>query len=84
MGENTQVADTAKCDKDYESLQKLSTDFYKTKYEDKTAKKTVGALGLSYDECRAVMASESVDELNRAEMSFFQRLKQTFTAERPN
>ena len=84
MGENSQIANVAKCDKDYESLHRLTTDFYKTKYEDRTAKRTVGATGLSYEECHAVMSSESLDELQHEQMSLFERLKQTFTAERPS
>lgn len=84
MGENSQIANAAKCDKDYESLHRLTTNFYKMKYEDRTAKRTVGATGLSYEECRAVMATESLDELKHDQTSLFQRLKQTFTAERPS
>ena len=84
MGENSQIANAAKCDKDYESLHRLTTNFYKMKYEDRTAKRTVGATGLSYEECRAVMATESLDELKHDQTSLFERLKQTFTAERPS
>ncbi|XP_076440281.1 ubiquinol-cytochrome c reductase complex assembly factor 2-like [Babylonia areolata] len=84
MGENTQISDVAKCDRSYESLQKLNTDFYKTKYQDKTATRTVGAAGLTYEQCHAVMASETLEELRQTEIGFFGKLKQTFTAERPN
>lgn len=84
MGENTQIADAAKCDKDYESLHRLSTDFYKNKYSGSTTKRTVGATGLSHEECRSIMASETLDELKQTEeVGLFGKLKQTFTAERP-
>lgn len=84
MGENSQISNVAKCDQDYESLHRLSTDFYKTKYQEKTAARTVGATGLSAEQCHAVMASETMEELQRSELGFFTRLKQTFTAERPS
>lgn len=84
MGENSEVADPAKCDKDFKSLHRLTTDFYKTKYEDRTAKRTVGATGLSHEECHAVMSSEFLEDMKQERTGFFRKLKQTFTADRPN
>ncbi|KAK7101102.1 hypothetical protein V1264_023942 [Littorina saxatilis] len=84
MGENTQIADTVKCDRDYESLHRLASDFHRNKYNESTARRTLGATGLSLEECRAVMASESLEELKQEEATgLFKKLKQTFTAERP-
>ncbi|KAK7501103.1 hypothetical protein BaRGS_00007588 [Batillaria attramentaria] len=82
MGENTQIADPAKCDSSYESLQKLNTDFYRNKYSSMSAERSVGASGLTYEQCRAVMASESLEELKNEELGFLAKLKRTFTADR--
>ncbi|KAL8596655.1 hypothetical protein ACOMHN_032597 [Nucella lapillus] len=84
MGENSQINDVAKCDRDYESLSRLSTDYYKTKYQEKTATRGEGATGCTAEQCHAVMASETMEELKRSELGFFGKLKQTFTTERPN
>lgn len=82
MGENAQIADTAKCDSAYESLQKLNTNFYRNKFASLTTEKTVGASGLSFQECKIVMATESLNELKSEETGFLAKLKKTFTADR--
>ncbi|PVD23515.1 hypothetical protein C0Q70_16787 [Pomacea canaliculata] len=79
MGENTTVNDEAKCDQAYESLQRLSSDFYRKKY---SANRTVGATGVSYEECKVVMSTEALKVLNDQNTGIFTKLKRTFTAER--
>lgn len=81
-GENTPIADPAKCDRDYESLQKLNTNYYRNKYTSSSSRRTLGATGLSLDECRTVMSTESLEELKYEDLGFLAKLKRTFTVDR--
>lgn len=63
MGETSRLPDEAKCDRAYESLQKLNTDFYRTKYSSQTVTRNAGATGVSYKDCKVIMSTDVMKEL---------------------
>ncbi|KAL3859263.1 hypothetical protein ACJMK2_009490 [Sinanodonta woodiana] len=70
QGEHTTV-DFEKCDRAFESLQKINTDFYKKKYF-REAKK--GATGLDAAMCSYVTSNEGIKQMNEENKGMIGRL----------
>ena len=61
QGESSKV-DPVECDRMYECLQKLNTDYYKNKYVWTSDK---GAAGLTYEQCKMAMSNEVLKEFSK-------------------
>ncbi|XP_074662645.1 ubiquinol-cytochrome c reductase complex assembly factor 2-like [Tubulanus polymorphus] len=60
LGEATQLANETECDEKYESLRKISSNFYKNAY---TRAKEYGSTGLDYETCKGITSNEVMIEL---------------------
>ncbi|XP_071942646.1 ubiquinol-cytochrome c reductase complex assembly factor 2-like [Antedon mediterranea] len=75
-GENTRV-DEVECQRLYNALDKLSTNYYKNKYP--TVSNLGGSLGLDVEDCRLAMSTESIKELDEMTKSYWTKMKEFAT-----
>ncbi|XP_070533457.1 ubiquinol-cytochrome c reductase complex assembly factor 2-like [Ptychodera flava] len=71
-GDNTQIADEKECDRIYDNLQKINTDYFKNKYPrlyDSTATER------TLEECRLMVATDSIQELEDLSQGTFSKMK---------
>ncbi|XP_063420465.1 uncharacterized protein LOC134705674 [Mytilus trossulus] len=76
LGEASQI-DEKECKRQYEALQKINTDYYKTKYEIPLRK---GCTGLSADELHDHLSTQSMEAMSREE-GIFTRMKKSLEVE---
>ncbi|KAK3611447.1 hypothetical protein CHS0354_027172 [Potamilus streckersoni] len=70
QGEHTAI-DLDKCDRAYESLQKINTDFYKKKYFRETKR---GVTGLEATMCSYVISNEGIKQMNEENKGMIRRI----------
>lgn len=73
-GEASRIKDKNICEKNYESLDKLASDYYAKKYPT-TFKKT--STGLSLELCQLALSIEGQQALQRNKLGFYERVKES-------
>ncbi|GAB1611340.1 ubiquinol-cytochrome-c reductase complex assembly factor 2-like [Argonauta hians] len=76
-GDATRIADPAKCENIFESLQKLSSDHYLNKYKlDKPY--VIASCKATLDECKTVLSQEGTEVINESDASVVDKVKSLF------
>ncbi|XP_003220442.1 ubiquinol-cytochrome c reductase complex assembly factor 2 [Anolis sagrei] len=79
-GENTQIPDPVTCDEMFESLARIHTNHYKTKYP---RLKDTSFTGVTVEECKMVLATDSLKQLEEAKKGKWTKLREKFSAKSP-
>nr|XP_056701245.1 ubiquinol-cytochrome-c reductase complex assembly factor 2 [Euleptes europaea] len=79
-GENTQIADPVTCDEMFESLARIHTNHYKNKYP---RLKDTSFTGVSVEECKMVLATDSLKQMEEAKKGKWSKLREKFSAKAP-
>ncbi|KAJ6659897.1 hypothetical protein lerEdw1_018353 [Lerista edwardsae] len=79
-GENTQISDPVTCDEMFESLTRIHTNYYKNKYP---RLKDTSFTGVSVEECKMVLATDSLKQMEEAKKGKWTKLREKFSAKTP-
>ncbi|NP_001279403.1 ubiquinol-cytochrome-c reductase complex assembly factor 2 [Callorhinchus milii] len=72
-GESTQIADVEKCDQMYESLIRLNTNYYRTKFPRLT---NTSFTGVTVEECQAVLATDNMKQMEEMKKGIWKKLRE--------
>ncbi|XP_039620748.1 ubiquinol-cytochrome-c reductase complex assembly factor 2 [Polypterus senegalus] len=75
-GENTQIADPEKCDQMYESLARINSNFYKSKFP---RFQDTNFTGVTAEECRMVLNTDNLQQIEDAKKGIWKKLKDKFS-----
>ncbi|MBN3295124.1 ubiquinol-cytochrome-c reductase complex assembly factor 2 [Amia ocellicauda] len=79
-GESTQIADPEKCDQMYESLSRINCNVYKDKFP---RLRDTSFTGVTVEECRMVLATDSMQQMEDAKKGMWKKLMQRFSSKPP-
>ncbi|XP_042318302.1 ubiquinol-cytochrome-c reductase complex assembly factor 2 [Sceloporus undulatus] len=79
-GENTQIPDPVTCDEMFESLVRIHTNYYKTKYP---RLKDSSFTGVTVEECKMVLATDSLKQMEEAKKGKWTKIREKFSAKPP-
>uniref|UniRef100_A0A2L2YDI3 Mitochondrial nucleoid factor 1 n=1 Tax=Parasteatoda tepidariorum TaxID=114398 RepID=A0A2L2YDI3_PARTP len=71
-GEATNISNLKECEKKLESLNRLASNYYGTKYK---RGKYVSASNLTLEQCREVLSTEGLKRIEESKYSIFERIK---------
>ncbi|XP_074092636.1 ubiquinol-cytochrome c reductase complex assembly factor 2 [Macrotis lagotis] len=80
-GENTQISEPETCDQMYESLARLHSNYYKHKYP---RPRDTGFSGLTVEECRIVLATDTLEEFKEMNKGIWKKLQDKFSTKSPD
>ncbi|XP_078497378.1 ubiquinol-cytochrome c reductase complex assembly factor 2 [Lissotriton helveticus] len=80
-GENTQIANPETCDLMYESLARINSNFYREKYP---RLKDTSFTGVTAEECRMVLATDSLDQMEDDKKGIWKKLMEKFSTKGPD
>lgn len=72
-GEATNV-NLQECDRMYETLHRINTNYYKTKYS-RSGVMTTGAVGITVEDCSLIVSTEGLKVTQEEDVGIFGRLK---------
>ncbi|XP_041084655.1 ubiquinol-cytochrome-c reductase complex assembly factor 2 [Polyodon spathula] len=79
-GESTQIADPEKCDQMYESLARIHANVYKEKFP---RVRDTSFTGVTVEECRVVLATDSMQQMEDMKKGIWTKLKERFSSKAP-
>ncbi|XP_062997380.1 ubiquinol-cytochrome c reductase complex assembly factor 2 [Elgaria multicarinata webbii] len=79
-GENTQISDPVTCDEMFESLARIHTNYYKTKYP---RLKDTSFTGVTVEECKMVLATDTLKQIEEVNKGKWTKLREKFSAKHP-
>ncbi|XP_077990503.1 ubiquinol-cytochrome c reductase complex assembly factor 2-like [Glandiceps talaboti] len=71
-GDNSQISNELECDRIYDNLHQINTDYFKNKYPrlyDTTA------TGCTLDECRLLVATDSIKQMEDYDKGYLHKMK---------
>ncbi|XP_035219391.1 ubiquinol-cytochrome-c reductase complex assembly factor 2-like [Stegodyphus dumicola] len=72
QGEATSISQFKDCEKKLESLNRLVSNHYKNQYQ---FKKSTAASRLTYEECKQILSTEGLKNLNEQKLGFIEKVK---------
>ncbi|XP_072497883.1 ubiquinol-cytochrome c reductase complex assembly factor 2 isoform X1 [Notamacropus eugenii] len=75
------IAEPETCDQMYESLARLHSNYYKHKYP---RPRDTGFSGLTVEECRIVLATDTLEEFKELNKSLWKKLQDKFATKNPD
>ncbi|KAM6114407.1 ubiquinol-cytochrome c reductase complex assembly factor 2 [Phoenicopterus ruber ruber] len=79
-GENTQIADPETCDRMYESLVRIHTNYYKNKYP---RLKDTSFTGVTVEDCKMILATDILKQMEDMKKGTWKKLREKFSAKKP-
>ncbi|NXL08254.1 UQCC2 factor, partial [Mesembrinibis cayennensis] len=79
-GENTQIADPETCDRMYESLVRIHTNYYKNKYP---RLKDTSFTGLTVEDYKMILATDILKQMEDMKKGTWKKLREKFSAKKP-
>ncbi|XP_069489622.1 ubiquinol-cytochrome c reductase complex assembly factor 2 [Ambystoma mexicanum] len=80
-GENTQIASPEACDLMFDSLVRINSNVYREKYP---RLRDTSFTGVTAEECRMVLATDSLDQMEDAKKGIWKKLKDKFSPKNPD
>ncbi|XP_053102269.1 ubiquinol-cytochrome-c reductase complex assembly factor 2 isoform X2 [Hemicordylus capensis] len=74
------ISDPVTCDEMFESLARIHTNYYKTKYP---RLKDTSFTGVSVEECKLVIATDSLKQMEEGKKGKWTKLRERFSAKNP-
>ncbi|NXP45979.1 UQCC2 factor, partial [Heliornis fulica] len=79
-GENTQITDPETCDRMYESLVRIHTNYYKNKYP---RLKDTSFTGVTVEDCKMILATDVMKQMEDMKKGTWRKLRERFYAKKP-
>ncbi|XP_009463975.1 PREDICTED: ubiquinol-cytochrome-c reductase complex assembly factor 2 [Nipponia nippon] len=75
-----QIADPETCDRMYESLVRIHTNYYKNKYP---RLKDTSFTGLTVEDCKMILATDILKQMEDMKKGTWKKLREKFSAKKP-
>ncbi|XP_010186257.1 PREDICTED: ubiquinol-cytochrome-c reductase complex assembly factor 2, partial [Mesitornis unicolor] len=79
-GDSTQIADPETCDRMYESLVRIHTNYYKNKYP---RLKDTSFTGVTVEDCKMILATDVLKQMEDMKKGTWKKLREKFYAKKP-